>query len=165
MFQQPWYVTTLPAVPILLVHLAGIVVAIILLVHHRGAPSILALIGFGVLLIVDLANLGRDPLIGLLVRRGGMSQFQIVNAGVGCCCSIFDVAAIVCLIVAIWQAVSGTGDEEMTKGIAGTREISGEMPEETVYTTKILEETPAETLEEAPEETVETSEEVVEESE
>ena len=108
MFQQPWYVLLLPALPILLVHLAGLVVAIILLVRRGGTPAILALVGFGILFIVDLAGLGSAPLTRLLAEQvRQVSQVMAVSAGVGCCCSVFDVAAIVCLIIAVWQAVSG----------------------------------------------------------
>jgi hypothetical protein len=105
-----------------LVHLVGIVVAIILLVRRRSTPAILALIGFGVLFVVNLASLGRGPLTGLLARQMRVNQYWISNAGVGCCCSIFDVAAIICLIVAIWQAVSATGGEE----VAEVEEMVGE---------------------------------------
>lgn len=117
MFQQPWYFLILPALPILLAHLAGAVVAVILLIRQRqkSTPAILALIGFGLLFVLDLANFGRTPLIGWLGRRA-VRQIWAVSAGVGCCCGIFDVAATVCLIVALWQAVSVTG-VEVSKGI------------------------------------------------
>ena len=123
------YPTIIPVLPILLVHLAGVVVAVILLVRHRSTPAILALIGFGVLFIVSLADLGRGPLIGLLARQATrMQQFWIANTGVGCCCSVFDVAAFVCLIVAIWQAVSATGGGEV-KGVGEVEELAGEFVE------------------------------------
>jgi hypothetical protein len=122
------YPTIIPVLPILLVHLAGVVVAVILLVRHRSTPAILALIGFGVLFIVSLADLGRGPLIGLLTRQAGMQRFWIANASVGCCCSVFDVAAFVCLIVALWQAVSATGAGEV-KGVGKVEELAGEFVE------------------------------------
>ena len=108
-------VTILPFVsmlPILLVHLAGVVVAIILLVRHRGTPAIMALVGFAVLFIMDLVSFSRPRLTMFLARQVGMRQFAFVNTGVGCCCSVFDVLAIVCLIVAIWQAASGAATGE-----------------------------------------------------
>ncbi len=104
------YVMYLPMLPILLAHLAGVVVAVILLVRHRGTPSILALVGFAVLLLLDLLNFAREPLIRFLSSRVGMRQFVLVNTSVGCCCSIFNIIAVVCLIVAIWQAVSGAAE-------------------------------------------------------
>ncbi|RLC62961.1 MAG: hypothetical protein DRI48_08965 [Chloroflexi bacterium] len=136
MFQQPWYLNVLPLLPILLVYLAGIVVAIVLLVRHRGTPAILALIGFGVLFVVALASLVKGPLVGVLgqqlARQMRMSQFWAVNAGLGCCCSVLDVIAIVCLIVAIWQALSSahaTGDEAVARGDEEVEEMVGEFVE------------------------------------
>lgn len=106
---QSWFLTLLPALPILLVYLAGVVVAIILLIRHKSTPAILALIGFAILLLLDLASFGRAPLISAIARQGGMQQFVAVNTGVGCCCNLINMAAITCLIVGIWQAVAGPG--------------------------------------------------------
>ncbi|RLC89991.1 MAG: hypothetical protein DRI77_15160 [Chloroflexi bacterium] len=83
-----------------------------MLVRHRGTPAILALAGFGVLFIVDLVSFGKAPLIRFLARQTGMRQFVLVNTSVGCCCSVFDMLAIVCLIVALWQTVSGAAAGE-----------------------------------------------------
>jgi hypothetical protein len=133
MTYTPAYAAVISAIPLLLAHLAGIVVAIVLLARHRSTPAILALIGFGVLFILDLANFGRGPLIGWLARRGGVTSFWTANAGVGCCCSIFDVAALACLIVAIWQAVSAAGPAQVL-AIGGedvTEELTG-LPQEAV---------------------------------
>jgi len=107
---NPWYVTVLPMLPVVLVHLAGVVAAIILLTRRGGTPAILALVGFGVSLVLDLANFGRVPLIGFLARQTGMRQYLLVNTGVGCCCSVFNMVAGICLIVALWQAVSGAAE-------------------------------------------------------
>jgi len=158
MLEQPWYVMILPMLPLLLAHLAGVVVAIVLLVRRGGAPAILALVGFGILFLANLASLGRGPLIGALAEQ--TRRFVLVSSGVNCCCSVVDVAAIVCLIVALWQAVSGTGggavetepDEEPLEEIVGVFE---EMPEEAPRVTRVLDETmegPVETSEGVPEE-------------
>ncbi|OQY21835.1 MAG: hypothetical protein DRJ03_19185 [Chloroflexi bacterium] len=96
--------------PILLAHLAGVVVAVILLTRHRGTPAILALVGFAVLFLLDLASFAREPLIRFLSSQVGMRQFVLVNTSVGCCCSIFNIIAVVCLIIALWQAVSGAAE-------------------------------------------------------
>jgi len=172
MDQPALYATIVSALPILLVHLAGVVVTVILLVRRRSTPAILAVIGFGVLFMLDLANFGRGPLIGLLARQSGMRQFWIANTGIGCCCSIFDVAAVVCLIVALWQAVSGLSPEETTNELeempGGIVAASQEAPEDTAYATGVLEETlegTAEVLGDVSEETADTSGEVAEESE
>lgn len=103
---NPWYVTVLPMLPILLAHLAGVVVAVLLLTRRGGTPAILALVGFGVSFILDLASFGRGPLVVFLGRQVGMRQFVALSTGVGCCCGLLNLIATVCLIVAIWQAVS-----------------------------------------------------------
>lgn len=102
----------LPAIPVLLVHLAGMVVATILLVRQQGkrAVGILALIGFGLLVIFDLANFAQGRLIRLLSRQT-VTGVRLAHISVICCCNTLDVAAIVCLIVAIWQATSSAGTE------------------------------------------------------
>lgn len=113
MTRVPGFVNLLPLLPTLLVHLVGVVVAIILLVRieRRRTPAIFALLGFALLFIRDLANVVRGPLIGLLSHRTA-AGIRLASVGVGCCYSIFDVVAIVCLIIAIWQAMSGGGTEE-----------------------------------------------------
>jgi hypothetical protein len=97
----------LPFVPIILAHLVGVVVAVILLTRKKSQAAILALAGFGVLFVVDLAQLGRAPLVGVLVDNiGGIRSFMTLNTSLGCCCSVLDVIAVACLIVALWKAVA-----------------------------------------------------------
>ena len=102
----PWYVTVLPVLPVILVHLAGVVAAIVLLVRRSGTPAILSLVGFGLLFVLDLVSFAKVPLTRFLVRQVGMRQFVFVDTGVNCCCGLFNMIALVCLVVAIWQAVS-----------------------------------------------------------
>jgi len=111
-------ITFLPSIPILLVHLTGVIAAIVLLFRKKGSASILALVGFALLFLLDVASFGRAPLAGLLGDQLGIEQYIVANAGIGCCCSVFDVAAIVCLVMAIWQAVTG--------GAASTTIATGE---------------------------------------
>jgi len=112
MSQLPGFVNLLPAIPALLAHLAGVVAAVVLLVRQerRSVPAILALVGFGLLLLLDVANLARGPLINLITdRTAGGIRLAVVS--VGCCCSVFDMIASVCLIVAIWQALTSAAGE------------------------------------------------------
>ncbi|MFO7740939.1 MAG: hypothetical protein R6X31_01375 [Anaerolineae bacterium] len=106
MARVPGFVNVLPLFPVLLAHLAGVVVAIILLVRSEGrrTPATLALLGFALLSALDLAKAAQGPLIGLLSRRTA-TGIRLVTAGVGCCYSVFDVTAVLCLIIAIWQAM------------------------------------------------------------
>jgi hypothetical protein len=137
---QPWYILVLPTLPVLLAYLAGVVVAVILVVRHRSTPAILALVGFGVLFLVALAGLGHGPLSRFLAEGGGMGRFG-VDAGVGCCCSVFDVIAVVCLIVAVWQAVSGGGAGADVAGSGAVEAAAGDEGPgaESTYATEILE--------------------------
>jgi hypothetical protein len=86
------------------------VVAIILLARRQGSRTagLLALISFALLLILDLVSFAQGAFIRFLSRRMA-TGIRFAHISVACCCSIFDAAAIVCLIVAIWQATSGTG--------------------------------------------------------
>jgi hypothetical protein len=74
------------------------------------AAGLLALIGFALLLILDLASFAQGTLIRFLSRRMA-AGIRLAHISVACCCNILDLAAGVCLIVAIWQAMSGTGRE------------------------------------------------------
>ncbi len=116
-----------PRLPLILVYLAGLVVAIILAVRYRSTPAILALIGFGVLFIMSLVGFGRGPLVTALARRAGARGFVATSTSIGCCCGAIDVLAIVCLIVALWQAVSAGG----RKGQAPQSEPANEPGQET----------------------------------
>lgn len=106
-------VNLLPALPVLLIHLAGMVVAIILLVRQQGkrAAGLLALTGFALLVIFDLVSFAQGGLIRFLSRRTAVGV-RLAHISVTCCCNVLDIAAIVCLIVAIWQATSsGRADD------------------------------------------------------
>lgn len=107
---RPGLANVLPALPLIVVHLAGLIVALVLTFRYRRTAAILALIGFAVLLLTSAASIGRGPLVNtLLLRRGRLHNADPVFAGVGCCCSAIDVAGIACLIVALWQALSAAG--------------------------------------------------------
>ena len=107
------YSAVIPFAVTLLVHLAGLVVAIILLVRVKGTPAILATVAFGLLLIQDVGMIMRITFLDqYIVRQMGFGQmgFRTISwamGGLGCCCSFFNLAAFVCLIVALWQALSG----------------------------------------------------------
>ncbi len=110
MTRVPGLANVLPLLPVLLAHLTGAVVALILLVRseRRRTVPIFALLGFGLLSILDLAEMARGSLIRLL-SHGTATGIRLANTGVGCCYSMFDVAAVLCLVIAVWQATSGAG--------------------------------------------------------
>lgn len=92
-----------------LAHLAGLVVAIILLVRHKGTAAILATIAFALLFIQDIGTIARMAFLDDLVfRQMAPRALRWATGGLNCCCGVLDLAGIICLIVAIWQAVVGT---------------------------------------------------------
>jgi len=112
----------LPRIPFILAYLAGLIVAIILAARYKSRAAILALVGFAVLFVMSLVGFGRAPLVAALARRAGPRGMVTAATGVNCCCGAIDVLALVCLIVALWQAVSGAG----RKGKAPRPEASEE---------------------------------------
>ena len=108
-----------------LVHLAGLVVAIVLLLKVKGTPAILATVAFGLSFIRDIGEIARVAFLNDLVREVAGRNVQWGVGGLGCCCGVFELIAIVCLIVAIWQAVSATAVE----GVA-EEEVVGTIVEE-----------------------------------
>ncbi|MCX7681705.1 MAG: hypothetical protein N2508_07055 [Anaerolineae bacterium] len=103
---MPWF-AIVPVLPILFAYLAGAVVALALALRYRSIPAVLALIGFLILAVMVLFNLFRAPVLEFLVRKGPFRGPVAAHVGLGCCCSVVDVAAIALLIVALWQAISG----------------------------------------------------------
>lgn len=105
---MPWF-AVLPMLPIILAYLSGAVVALVLALRYRSLPAVLALIGFAIFTAMALFNmLFRAPMIEFLVRRGPFRDPIAAHAGLGCCCSVLDVMAVVLLVVALWQAVKGS---------------------------------------------------------
>jgi hypothetical protein len=146
------YALIIPYLAALLAHLAGLVAAIILLIRSRTTPALLSVVGFAVLAMFDVFQfvLGMPPVFEVWAPSA-MAWLWIIN----CCCSVFNVAAIACIIVAIWQAISGAGVGGMMAEpwgvpdfLAGTSEepesaaeVPEDAPEEDPLATRILEET------------------------
>ena len=107
------FANLLPAIPVLLAHVAGMVVAIILVLRPKTkrTAGLLALSGFALLVILDLAEFAQGPLIRLLSNQTARG-IRLAHVSVGCCCGAVDIAAIVCLIVAIWQTMSSNEAHE-----------------------------------------------------
>ncbi len=98
----------IPLVVSILAHLAGLIVAIILLVKHKGTAAILATVAFALLFIQDIGAIVRLAFLNdLLFRQMAPRALRWVTGGLNCCCSLLDLAGIICLIVALWQAVVG----------------------------------------------------------
>ena len=96
--------------------ISSTVVSVILVMRHRTTPATLALIGFALLALLSLANLGRNPLATLLVGQGGVRYYLLANTSIGCCCSAVDAVAIALLVVAIYRAVGGANGSQPPAG-------------------------------------------------
>jgi hypothetical protein len=106
------YAALIPYVAAMLAYLAGLVVAIFLVVRAKGRAAILAAVGFALLTLVSIGQIVLAlPSVSREFYRVGLWLVWVLN----CCCSIFDIAAIACLIVAIWQAMSGTGSQDVAQ--------------------------------------------------
>ena len=83
--------------------LAGLIAAIVLLIKVKGTPAILATVAFGLLFLQDVGWIVRRAFLDGAIRR--MLDFGpwAMNS---CCCGLFQVAAFICLIVALWQTLS-----------------------------------------------------------
>ena len=119
------FANLLPAIPVLLAHVAGMVVAIILVLRPKTkrAPGLLALSGFALLVILDLAEFAQGPLIRLLSNRTARG-IRLAHVSVGCCCGAVDIAAAVCLIVTIWQAMS-SHEAQQAAGVTAATDSGG----------------------------------------
>ena len=94
-------------------HLAGVVVAVILLIKYKGTPAILATVAFGLSFIQDLVALLRTVFLNTAIMSavGDFETAILANGILDCCCNILSVIGLVCLILAIWQAVAGKRKE------------------------------------------------------
>ncbi|MFQ6100547.1 MAG: hypothetical protein ACE5OS_04855 [Anaerolineae bacterium] len=108
---------------LLIAHLAGLVVAVILLIRIKGTPAILATIAFALSFIRDIGAIMRVAFLDrVILQRAAFRTLPWAQGGLGCCCGLLDLIAVVCLIVAIWQAVSATAPEEAAEGAETTWE-------------------------------------------
>jgi hypothetical protein len=164
MVHPAWYALLIPHVAALLAHLAGLVIAVVLLVRARSRAAVLAVVGFTLLVLIAIAQI----VLGLPAVSWELVQAEWLIWVLNCCCSIIDVIAIACLISAIWQAVSaGIGGvkpaqepaptvedwEESEEAPQEAVEVFEEAPEEGRYTTVELEEVEEATFTEVPAET------------
>jgi hypothetical protein len=97
----------------ILAYLVGLIVSIVLLVKVKGTPAILSTVAFALLFLQNLGwTIFRSATVTRLIFSNMSGQTgPWIGTGTNCCCGILNLAAIICLIVAIWQAVSGSAGE------------------------------------------------------
>jgi glycerol-3-phosphate acyltransferase PlsY len=105
-----WLVAVLPRI---LVHAAGIVVAIVLLRRNRSRATVVTLIAFVVLFITDLGKGLFQILFPLvLAPRAGSRLLETTSVLSTLCCTSLDAVAIVLLIIAFAQALGRPEEDE-----------------------------------------------------
>jgi hypothetical protein len=148
------YAGIVPHVVAALAYLAGLIVAIILLVRTKARAATLALVGFALLMLITLAQI----VLSLPQLTREFVRVQWLVWVLSCCCSVLDLAAIVCLIVAIWQAVTGTGKKDVAEDLVYSDDMPAETPEGSPFATQKLSDPDdeweeGEIVEDAPEDT------------
>lgn len=108
----PVWAQTLIRFLLVLAHLAGLVVAVILLVRRRGTAPILATAAFALLVLLDAARIVQTALLPAIAQQIRSPRVLPWIGGVAtCCCGFFDLVAWGCLIAAIWMGMSGSEAE------------------------------------------------------
>lgn len=103
----------IPALPVILVHIAGIVVSIVLLRRARTRSAVLALVAFSVLLLTDLGSGLFQILTPLvLIPRAGPRLFETTSIASSLCCTTLDAIALVLLIIAFARALTRSGGDQ-----------------------------------------------------
>ncbi len=106
----PVWVQNRVRVALILAHLAGLVVAVILLVRHKGTAPILATAAFGLLVLLDAAQIVQTALLPAIARQIRAPRvLPWIGRAMTCCCSLLDLITWGCLIAAIWM---GMGRQE-----------------------------------------------------
>lgn len=111
----PLYTGTYIARTLLIVaHLAGLVVAIMLLVRKKGTAAVLAAVAFGLLILLDIGYILDLAFLREALGRAIRSARGLAWAtgGLNCCCGLFDLIAVGCLIAALWIGLGGPKAKE-----------------------------------------------------
>ncbi|TET51833.1 MAG: hypothetical protein E3J64_06150 [Anaerolineales bacterium] len=103
-------------VPILLglAYLAGLGLSIFLLIKSKAKAATLSTIAFAVLLLLHVLGPWAQPKI--VDVTGDVLDSDVAHAmdqGLDCCCGVLQLAAIVCLVIAIQQAISPSVPKEV----------------------------------------------------
>lgn len=108
----PVWTQTLVRILLILTHLAGLVVAVLLLVRRKGTAPILATAAFALLVILDAARIVEMALLPDIVRQiRSLRALPWIRGGTTCCCGLLDLVAWGCLIAAIWLGISQPATE------------------------------------------------------
>lgn len=108
----PVWTQTLIRILLILAHLAGLVVAVLLLVRRKGTAPILATAAFALLVILDAAHIVETALLPAIARQiRAPRALPWIGGGANCCCGLLDLVAWGCLIAAIWLGIGQPATE------------------------------------------------------
>lgn len=109
----PVWTQTLIRILLVVAHLAGLVVAVLLLVRRRGTAPILATAAFALLVILDAARIVGAALLPAIARQiRAPRALPWIGGGTTCCCGFLDLVAWGCLIAAIWLGMGRPETEQ-----------------------------------------------------
>ncbi len=118
MAQVPLWTQTLIRVLLTLAHLAGLVVAVFLLVRRKGTAPILATAAFALLVLLDAGGIVQMYLMPALARQVRAPRaLPWLGGGLNCCCGFWDLVAWGCLIAAIWMGMGRPETGPETRGM------------------------------------------------
>lgn len=104
----PAWTQTLIRILLILTHLAGLVVAVILLVRRKGTAPILATAAFALLVLLDAAQVVQRALLPAIARQIRSPRvLPWIEGSTTCCCGFLDLVAWGLLIAAIWMGMVG----------------------------------------------------------
>jgi hypothetical protein len=104
----PVWVQNVVRIALIVAHLAGLVVAVILLVRRKGTAPILATAAFGLLVLLDAAQIVQTALLPAIARQIRAPRvLPWIGGSMTCCCGLLDLVAWGCLIAAIWVGLGG----------------------------------------------------------
>ncbi len=116
----PVWTQTLIRILLILAHLAGLVVAVLLLVRRKGTAPILATAAFALLVILDAARIVETALLPAILRQMRAPRvIPWIGGSLNCCCGLLDLVAWGCLIAAIWL---GMGRPETEREVRSTEQ-------------------------------------------
>lgn len=107
----PVWTQTLIRILLLLAHLAGLVVAVILLVRRKGTAPILATAAFALRVLLDAAQMVQTALLPAIALRVPRA-LPWIGGDATCCCGFLDLVAWGCLIAALWMGMGGEEGKE-----------------------------------------------------
>ncbi|MCS7178705.1 MAG: hypothetical protein RML46_02790 [Anaerolineae bacterium] len=103
----PVWIHTLIRILLILAHLAGLVVAVLLLARYQGKAPILATVGFALLVLGDATQAVQVYILSPIARQVSVLRFlPWLGSSLACCWGFQYFIGWGCLIAALWMGIS-----------------------------------------------------------